>query len=258
MGLGLGDAYASKKASGSWYFATPTPNPQPPIPSLRTIPFEAIADIIINADLQLKKEQLKRSMSLERVLIKRQGSYLYAKSFAIIVMLLTFVYGGLGAVLAIITESDLEDVLDEIIFPILAFVPVLMMWLGYVGMLLAFKRESSHTIEVSEEGIRETRAGREHRFIPWAGVREIELVADLFGGLSLKAKGAFSEIAISNVDLAVTRPMSITKMHRALSKANEMRKLFERLRSAAPQAALRSNRLAKRRLTQYAFDGRSS
>lgn len=196
-------------------------------------------------------------MSLERVLIKRQGSYLYAKSFAIIVMLLTFVYGGLGAVLAIITESDLEDVLEEIIFPILAFVPVLMMWLGYVGMLLAFKRESSHTIEVSEEGIRETRAGREHRFIPWAGVREIELVADLFGGLSLKAKGAFSEIAISNVDLAVTHPMSITKMHRALSKANEMRKLFERLRSAAPQAALRSNRLAKRRLTQYAFDGRS-
>ena len=93
---------------------------------------------------------MKRSMSLERVLIKRQGSYLYAKSFAIIVMLLTFVYGGLGAVLAIITESDLEDVLEEIIFPILAFVPVLMMWLGYVGMLLAFKREASHTIEVSD------------------------------------------------------------------------------------------------------------
>lgn len=196
-------------------------------------------------------------MSLERVLIKRQGSYLYAKSFAIIVMLLTIVYGGMGAVLAIITESDLEDVLEQIIFPILAFVPVAMMWLGYAGMLWAFKREARNIIELSEEGIRETRAGREHRFIPWAGVREIELVADLFGGMSLKAKGAFSEIAISNVDLAVTRPMSLAKMHRVLSRGGDMKKLFERLKSAAPQAALRSNKLAKRRLNQYAFDGRS-
>jgi hypothetical protein len=48
-------------------------------------------------------------------------------------MLLTLIYGGLGAVLAIITESDLEDVLEEITFPILAFLPVLMMWLGYAG-----------------------------------------------------------------------------------------------------------------------------
>src|SRR5215510_14110476 len=107
-------------------------------------------------------------MSLERVLIKRQGSYLYAKSFAIIVMLLTAVYGGMGAVLAIITESDLEDVLEEIIFPILAFIPVLMMWLGYLGLLWAFKREAGYQIELTNEGIKETRAGREHRFIPWA------------------------------------------------------------------------------------------
>jgi len=194
---------------------------------------------------------------LEHISIKRQGSYLYARSFAIIVMLLTLVYGGLGAVLAIITESDLDDVLEEIIFPILAFLPVLMMWLGYAGMLWAFKREASHQIELSEDGIRETRNGREHRFIPWAGVREIEMAADLFGGMSLKVKGAFSEIAISNVDLEITHPMSITKMHRALSRANEMRKLFTRLKTAAPQATLRTNKLAKRRLNQYALvDGR--
>jgi len=178
---------------------------------------------------------------------------LYARSFGIVVTLLTLVYGGLGAVLAIVTESDLDDVLEEIIFPILAFLPVLMMWVGYAGMLWAFKREASHTIELNEEGIRETRAGREHQFIPWAGVREIELAADLFGGMSVKAKGAFSEIAISNVDLEITRPMSITKMHRALSRANEIGKLFGKLRMTALQAALRMNKLARRRLKKHAL-----
>ena len=190
---------------------------------------------------------------MEHILIKRQGSYLYARSFGIVVLLLTLIYGGLGAVLAIITESDLEDVLEEIIFPILAFLPVLMMWLGYAGMLWAFKREASHTIELSEEGIRETRAGRERRFIPWAGVREIEMAADLFGGMSLKAKGAFSEIAISNVDLEITHPMSIAKMHRALSRANEISKLFGKLRATAPQASLRMNKLAQRKMTKQAL-----
>jgi hypothetical protein len=119
-------------------------------------------------------------------------------------------------------------------------------------LLLAFKREASCTIELSEEGIRETRLGRERRFIPWAGVREIEMSADLLGGISLKAKGAFSEIAISNVDLEITRPMSIARMHRALGRANQMSKLFGKLRAAAPQAALRMNKLARKRLNRYA------
>jgi len=182
--------------------------------------------------------------------IKRQGSYLYARSFAIIVMLLTVVYGGLGAVLAILTESDLEDVLDEIIFPILAFLPVLMMWLGYAGMLWAFKREAGYAIEIGEDGIRETRSGRDQRFIPWAGVHEIEMDADLFGGMSLKAKGAFSEISISNLDLEVTRPMNLAKMHRALSRADEITKLFGKLKAVAPQAAVRMNKLARKRLAR--------
>lgn len=190
---------------------------------------------------------------MEHILIKRQGSYLVARSFGIIVMLLTLIYGGLGAVLAIVTESDLDDVLDQIIFPILAFIPVLMMWLGYAGLLWAFKREAKSAIELTEEGIREIRSGREHRFIPWAGVQEIELAADLFGGMSLKAKGAFSEIAISNVDLEVTRPMSITSMHRALSRAGEISKLLGKLRISAPQASLRMNRLAERRMSKYSL-----
>ena len=190
---------------------------------------------------------------MEHILIRRQGSYLYARSFGVVVILLTLIYGGLGAVLAIVTESDLDDVLDQIIFPILAFIPVLMMWLGYAGLLWAFKREARSAIELTEEGIRETRAGREQQFIPWAGVREIEVDADLFGGMSLKAKGAFSEISISNVDLEITHSMSITRMHRALSKANEIRKLLGELRRNAPQASLRMNKLAKKRLNAYAL-----
>ena len=190
---------------------------------------------------------------MERTLIKRQGSYLYAQSFGIVVFLLTLMYGGMGAVLAIITESDLEDVLDQIIFPILAFIPVLMMWLGYGATLWAFKREAGYTIELTEDGIREVRAGREHGFIPWAGVLEIEMAADLFGGMSLKAKGAFSEIAISNVDLEITQPMNFVKMHRALGRASQMRKLFNKLRAGAPQAGLRMNKLARRRMADFAL-----
>src|SRR6185295_5342831 len=98
------------------------------------IPFENYADIIL---IKARGDDGVGDSALERVLIKRQGSYLYARSFSVIVMLLTVVYGGLGAVLAIITESDLEDVLEEIIFPILAFLPVLTMWLAYAGMLWA-------------------------------------------------------------------------------------------------------------------------
>src|SRR5215510_10897547 len=114
--------------------------------------------------------------------------------------MLTVIYGGMGAVLAIITESDLDDVLEEIIFPILAFIPVLMMWLGYTAMLCAFKREAGYAIELNEEGIRETRRYREHRFIPWTGVREVGMAAELFGARSLKAKSAFCKTPISNID----------------------------------------------------------
>jgi hypothetical protein len=190
---------------------------------------------------------------LEAVTIKRQGSYFYTRAYWQVVVFLTLLYGGMGAVLAILTESDLEDVLEQIIFPILAFIPVLMMWSFYTVMLLAFKREAQTAIEVSDDGIRETYRGRERRFIPWEGVREIELNADLTGGMSLKVKGAFSEIAISNVDLEITRPMSFARMHRALSRAGEMSNLFAKLRSTAPQAALRTNKLARRRLNQYAL-----
>ena len=190
---------------------------------------------------------------MEPVSIRRQGSYYYTRAYWKIVLLLTVVYGGLGAVLAILTESDLEDVLEVIIFPILAFIPVLLMWSVYLLLLLAFKREANSTIELSQDGIRETYKGRERRFIPWAGLREIELDADVIGGTSLRAKGNFSEIAISNVDLVITKPMGLIAMHRAFGRINEIRELFTRLKLAAPQASLKLNRLAQRRLSKYAW-----
>ena len=190
---------------------------------------------------------------MEQVSIKRQGSYYYTRAYWKVVLFLTLLYGGMGAVLAIITESDLNDVLEQIIFPILAFIPVLMMWTVYAVMLWAFKREASSAVELSDVGIRETFKGQERRFIPWAGVREIELDADLMGGTSLRLKGNFSEIAISNIDLVITRPMSLLEMHRAFGKTGELRKLFVEMKAAAPHAALKMNNVARRKISRYAW-----
>jgi hypothetical protein len=167
------------------------------------------------------------------------------------VLLLTVIYGGMGAVLAILTESDLEDVLEEIIFPILAFIPVLLMWLIYSLMLAAFKRDANTAVEVSREGIREIYRGRERQFIPWAGVREIELDADWLGGATLRARGNFSAIAISNVDLVITRPMRLWEMHRALGRTGEIVELFIRFKEAAPEAEFKMNQLARKKLNRY-------
>jgi len=188
---------------------------------------------------------------LKAVSIKKQGSYFYTRAYWQVVVLLTLIYGGLGAVLAIITESDLEDVLEQIIFPILAFVPVLMMWAFYAVMLWAFKREAETAIEVGSDGIRETRKGREQRFIPWDGVHEIELNADLMGGANVRARGNFSDIAVSNVDLVITRPMGLIEMHRALGRTSEIFKLFSKLRILAPHAEVKMNKLARRRMDKY-------
>ena len=190
---------------------------------------------------------------MEAVNIKRQGSYFYTRSYWQVVLLLTLVYGGMGAVLAIVTESDLDDVLEEIIYPILAFIPVLLMWLTYALMLTAFKRDANTAVEVSGEGVRETFKERERQFIPWAGVREIELDADWLGGATLRARGNFSEIAISNVDLVVTRPMRLWEMHRALGRTSEIVRLFILMRETAPQAELKMNQLARKKLDRYAL-----
>jgi hypothetical protein len=190
---------------------------------------------------------------LEPVIIKRQGSYFYTRSYWQVVLLLTVIYGGMGAVLAILTESDLEDVLEEIIFPILAFIPVLLMWLTYALMLVAFKRDANTAVEVSSEGIREIYKGREQKFIPWAGVREIELDADWLGGATLRARGNFSAIAISNVDLVITRPMRLWEMQRALGRTGAIVGLFITFKESAPQAELKLNELARKKLNRYAL-----
>ncbi|MFY9611875.1 MAG: hypothetical protein WAU45_25085 [Blastocatellia bacterium] len=191
--------------------------------------------------------------------IKRQGSYFYTRAYWQVVVFLTLVYGGMGAVLAILTESDLDDVLDQIIFPILAFVPVLMMWSVYSAMLWVFKREAeTKAMEVGLEGIRETYKGRERRFIPWEGVCEIELNADLIGGANVRAKGKFSTIVVSNVDLVLTRPVGLFEMHRALGRTGAILKLFSKLRDAAPHAQVKMNNLARRRLNKRSFADREA
>ena len=196
---------------------------------------------------------------MESVLIKRQGSYFYTRAYWQVVVVLTLVYSGMGVVLAIITDPDLEGVLDQIIFPILAFVPVLMMWLVYTAMLWVFKREAeTKAVELSFEGIRETYRGRERVFIPWDGVNEIELNADLIGGANVRAKGKFSAVAVSNVDLVLTRPMGILEMHRALGRTGAILKFFSSLRDAAPHAEVKMNNLARRRLKRYVLVDRDT
>jgi hypothetical protein len=106
---------------------------------------------------------------------------------------------------------------------------------------------------VGVDGIRETYKGRERKFIPWEGVREIELNADLTGGANLRVRGNFSDIGVSNVDLVITRPLGLREMHRALGRSGEIFKLFSNLRTAAPHAEIKMNKLARRRLNRYAL-----
>jgi hypothetical protein len=170
-------------------------------------------------------------------------------------VLLTFVYAALGATLGIISELTIDSWLAAILITSLGVAPIVLMWLVYLLVLWIFKRESRNAVEISADGIRDVRNSREHAFIPWAGVKEIELAATVIAGASLRVKGAFSEITISNVDLVITRPMSIREMHRAFGKTKEAGNLFAVLKAAAPHAELKMNKLARRRLSNYEWAG---
>jgi hypothetical protein len=194
---------------------------------------------------------LKGFSPLERTTIQRRASYLYARAYFKIVVGLTFVYSALGIALGIISELTIDNLLAGILIASLAVAPVITMWLVYLLILWVFKLESRTAVEISPEGIREMRNSRERAFIPWAGVKEIELVATVIAGASLRVKGAFSEITISNIDLVLTEPLSIPEMHRALGKTGEIKNLFAELKAAAPHASLRMNELARRRMNKY-------
>lgn len=166
-------------------------------------------------------------------------------------MILTLVYATLGAALGVVGELTIDVTLAVILILSLGVAPVVTLWFVYLLILWIFKRESRNAVEIGADGIRDMRNGRERAFIPWAGVNEIELAATIVAGASLRVKGAFSEITISNVDMVITRPMSIREMHRAFGGTREMRNLFAALKAAAPHAGLKMNKLARRRLSKY-------
>jgi len=209
---------------------------------------QAIAGIMENKE---EAKRLKGFSLLERRTIQRKASYIYARAYFKLVVALTLVYAAVGIALGIISELTIDSVLAGILIVTLGVAPIITMWIVYLLILWVFKLESRTAIEISPEGIREMRNSRERAFIPWAGVGEIELVATVIAGASLRVKGTFSEITISNIDLVITEPLSIREMHRALGKTRGIWNLFAELKAAAPHASVRMNELAERRMSKY-------
>jgi len=183
---------------------------------------------------------------MKHLSIQRQGSYLYASGYRKLVVWAEVVYIVLGAVLGALAGFLLDSAFAGAGVFALALVIVACVWLGYQAVLWFFKRESTESVEISDAGIRETRRGREQTFIPWDGVMEIEVDATVVAGGSLRVKGKFSRITLSNVDLVITRPAPIRQMHAALEQGRPMREMVAELSRRAPHARIRMNRLARR------------
>ncbi|HEX5734622.1 MAG TPA: hypothetical protein VF131_17440 [Blastocatellia bacterium] len=185
---------------------------------------------------------------MESELIKREGSLFYAQAYRRMVAIASVIYLIVGSTVALFGADRLENRLAGVALFGVVIAQIATVWLVYAIVLWVFKREASQTVEITVEGIRETRNGREFVFLPWSGVKQIEIAATIVAGASLRVKGNFSEISISNVDLVITRRQRITEMHRALGETARMRRLLEKLKTAAPHAAVEMNRLARRRL----------
>ena len=188
---------------------------------------------------------------MQKVLIQRRGSLLYTRAYRKLAVILTLIYLIIGAVLATAAVYAFSHILAGVILFVVVGGFVAAMWLVYVMLLRIFAREARQTVEIGGEGVRETRDGREYAFIPWDGVKELELAATIVAGATLRVKGSFSEISISNVDLTLTRPMSLREMHRAVGQTSQMRELLDSVKGAAARAPLRMNKLARRRLSKY-------
>lgn len=185
---------------------------------------------------------------MEQVLIQRRGSYLYAQAWRKIVVWITVIYLLTGMALAFVADRKFDNlaVTGTVIGVTLSFIVAI--WVVYLGVLWFFAREARQSVDIGDEGIREMHNGRERAFIPWDGIKEIEVAATLPAGASLRVKSSFSEIAFSNVDLVVTEPISLREMHASLSKTDQLRRLLELLSEGAPQANVNLNTLAKRRM----------
>jgi len=184
---------------------------------------------------------------VERLSVQRQGSYLYTRACRKLVLAAEVVYVVLGATLALIAANALDTWLAGGLLLGAMLVIVGLIWLGYTTVLWVFKRESRQSITITPEGILELQDGRERSFIPWVGVSEIEVDATVLAGGTLRVRGNFSEIAISNMDLVIREEMSLREMHSAIGQLGPMRELLAELKSRAPQASLKMNRLARRR-----------
>jgi len=196
---------------------------------------------------------------MERELIQREGSLFYAQAYCRMVALASVIYLIVGGVVAILGANRLETRMAGAVLIGLVIAQIATVWLVYAIVLWVFKREARQSVEITSEGIREKRNGREFVFLPWSGVKQIEIAATIVAGASLRVKGNFSEISISNVDLVITGPRPITEMHRALGDTARMQRLLEKLKTAAPQALLEMNRLARRRMKKQPWaEGKAS
>jgi hypothetical protein len=189
------------------------------------------------------------------VTIQRKGSFLYARAYLKIAAVVTVVYTVVSVALALVSARLLDTYLAALVTFALLMGLLVTTWLVYGVVLWAFAREARQSVEIGPGGIREVRAGREKMFIPWEGVNEIEVAATLMAGASVRVKGRFSEIAISNVDIAITRGMTISEMHVAMGQTKPIRQLLKEIKAAAPNAALKTNSLARRRKAGDAWIG---
>lgn len=185
---------------------------------------------------------------MEQVLIHRRGSYLYAQAWRGIVLLITAIYLLSGAALVFIAERRFDSlaITGTVIAVELSFIVAI--WIVYTGVLWFFAREAKQAVDIGDDGIREIHNGRERAFIPWDGIKEIEVAATLPAGASIRVKSSFSEIAFSNVDLVVTERISLREMHASLGKTDQLSRMLALLREGAPQASVSMNALAKRRM----------
>jgi hypothetical protein len=212
-----------------------------------TKPQTRIADIIHPGMLDFR---VARNF-VDDILIHRRGSHLYAMAYKKLVVAMTVFYAVAGIATAIAGLLILGSTIAAIFILGLVGLTTLMVWAGYWVILRVFSREGRQAIEITSEGVREKSQGREAAFIPWAGVKEVEIAATIVAGASLRVKGNFAEIAISNVDLMIEEKMSLREMHRAVGQTHQMRRLLDQLKAAAPHASLKMNRLARRRMKKY-------
>jgi hypothetical protein len=180
------------------------------------------------------------------VTIQRRGSFLYARAWRARVLLLALLCAGAGAVAALFVHARFDSLLATVIIGSLTLFFVCSMLAAYRVMMWVFSREARQSVEITAEGIRETRDGRERSFIPWAGVREIQIASTFPAGANVRIKSDFSEIAFSNVDLVVTPEMNLRQMHASLGETRPLGELLDSLRKRAPQAEVSRKGLARK------------